>query len=85
MTSNDKNKSTEIDNAYKYCEAVTKTHAKTFYFAAKFLPRPKQKPIYAVYALCRHIDDAVDEAEIASEAQGVDAVEDWKAKLLFSP
>ncbi len=71
----------EIDSAYKYCEMVTKTHAKTFYFAAKFLPRPKQKPIYAVYALCRHIDDAVDEAEVSNQTQAVEAVENWKAKL----
>lgn len=73
--------SSEIENAYKYCETVTKAHAKTFYFAAKFLPARKQKPIYAVYALCRHIDDAVDEAEVASGEQAIRVVEDWKAKL----
>lgn len=73
--------SSEIESAYKYCETVTKRHAKTFYFAARFLPPSKRKPIYAVYALCRHVDDEVDEAEIASEAQAVKAVDDWKAKL----
>lgn len=71
----------EIDSAYKYCEKVTKAHAKTFYFAAKFLPKEKQKPIYAVYALCRHIDDAVDEAEISSRAQAIEIVENWKSEL----
>jgi len=71
----------EIEAAYKYCESVTKIHAKTFYFAAKFLPEQKRKPIYAVYALCRHVDDAVDEAEISSEARAIEAVENWKAKL----
>jgi phytoene synthase len=71
----------EIEKAYKYCESVTKNHAKTFYFAAKFLPRLKRKPIYAVYALCRHIDDAVDQAEIASEAEAIKVVENWRVKL----
>ena len=80
-STNEKSASAEIENAYRYCETVTKSHAKTFYFAAKFLPRRKRKPIYAVYALCRHIDDAVDEAEIASEAQAIRVVEDWRAKL----
>ncbi len=71
----------EIEQAYKYCESVTKTHAKSFYFAAKFLPKSKQKPIYALYALCRHVDDEVDEADVRSEAEAIAAVESWKAKL----
>ncbi|MDQ3320869.1 MAG: phytoene/squalene synthase family protein [Acidobacteriota bacterium] len=73
--------SIEIENAYKYCESVTKKHAKSFYFAAKFLPKQKQKPIYALYALCRSVDDEVDEAEVSSEADAVKAVELWKEKL----
>lgn len=73
--------SPEIEIAYRYCESVTKNHAKSFYFAAKFLPRKKQLPIYALYALCRHVDDEVDEAEVSSERQAVAAVERWKEKL----
>ena len=72
---------TEIETAYKYCETVTKTHAKSFYFAAKFLPKRKQRPIYALYALCRSVDDEVDEAEIASEREAIEAVKRWEAKL----
>ena len=75
------NSYSEIEKAYKYCEGVTKTHAKSFYFAAKFLPKWKQKPIYALYALCRHVDDEVDEAEVQSEAEAIAAVNRWKAKL----
>ena len=71
----------EIERAYEYCKSVTKNHAKSFYFAAKFLPKRKQKPIYALYALCRHIDDEVDEAEISSESDAVAAVENWKRRL----
>lgn len=71
----------ELEKAYEYCEAVTKNHAKSFYFAAKFLPKTKQKPIYALYALCRHVDDEVDEAEVRSEAEAIAAVERWRRKL----
>jgi len=70
-----------IEKAYKYCETVTKNHAKSFYFAAKFLPKRKQRPIYALYALCRSVDDEVDEAEVENEAQAIKAVESWKRKL----
>ncbi|MDQ3635663.1 MAG: squalene/phytoene synthase family protein [Acidobacteriota bacterium] len=71
----------ELKEAYKYCESVTKEHAKSFYFANKFLPKDKQKAIYALYALCRNVDDEVDEAEVRSEAEAIRAVEIWQAKL----
>lgn len=73
--------SNEIENAYEYCRQVTRCHAKSFYFAAKFLPAKKQKPIYALYALCRHIDDEIDEAEIKNEGEAIKAVENWKIRL----
>jgi len=73
--------SNEIESAYKYCENVTRKHAKSFYFAAKFLPKHKQKAVYPIYAFCRHVDDAVDEAEISSEQKSFETIEDWKATL----
>lgn len=75
------NNSAVIEEAYKYCKSVTKLHAKSFYFSAKFLPKHKQQPIYALYALCRHVDDEVDEADVSSETEAIEAVERWKAKL----
>lgn len=48
--------------AYEHCRDVTRRHAKSFYFCAQFLPRRKRLAIYAVYALCRHLDDFVDRA-----------------------
>jgi phytoene/squalene synthetase len=72
----------ELEKAYKYCERVTKTHAKSFYFAAKFLPKHKQKPIYALYALCRHVDDDVDEVGVSNKQEAIKAVEEWRQKLL---
>ena len=71
----------ELKEAYKYCESVTKEHAKSFYFANKFLPKDKQKAVYALYALCRNVDDEVDEAEVRSELEAIKAVEKWQAKL----
>jgi phytoene synthase len=42
---------------------MTKKHAKTFYMATRFLPNHKQRGIFAIYGLCRYLDDLVDEAE----------------------
>jgi phytoene synthase len=70
----------ELEKAYRYCESVTKLHAKSFYFAAKFLPKHKQKAVYPIYAFCRHVDDEIDEAEISGE-EAIEAVEKWKSRL----
>jgi 15-cis-phytoene synthase len=70
-----------LRRAYDFCQAVTKNHAKSFYFSARFLKPEKRRPIYALYALCRLVDDEVDAAEVESEREAIAAVENWKAKL----
>lgn len=70
-----------LRNAYKYCEEVTRLHAKSFYFAAKFLPRTKQVPVFAVYAFCRHVDDEIDESGYETEEQAATAVAEWRSRL----
>lgn len=70
-----------IELAYEFCKTITKTHAKSFYFAATFLKPHKRKPIYALYALCRLVDDEVDEAEIKSEFDVIVAIDKWKSLL----
>jgi 15-cis-phytoene synthase len=44
------------------CERVARTHARTFYLAALFLPPEKRRGAFALYAFCRLADDTVDEA-----------------------
>jgi phytoene synthase len=71
----------DIERAYAYCRQTTRTHAKSFYFCAHFLPREKRRAIYAVYALCRHVDDAVDAHGVRGERDAQAAVEHWRAQL----
>jgi len=75
--------SDEIEKAYQYCESVTKLHAKSFYFAAKFLPKIKQRAVYPIYAFCRHVDDEIDEIGEGDEREAIRAVERWKQNLDF--
>ncbi|MCP9495697.1 MAG: phytoene/squalene synthase family protein [Pyrinomonadaceae bacterium MAG19_C2-C3] len=70
-----------LEQAYEYCRLTARTHAKSFYFSAQFLPRHKRDAIYAVYALCRHVDDAVDELSEPTETAGCRAVAHWQAEL----
>ncbi len=72
---------TILADAYAYCESVTKNHARSFYFAAKFLPPEKRRAVYPIYAFCRHVDDAVDEAEENAEHTPREVVGVWEERL----
>lgn len=52
-----------MQRAYEHCRRVTRTYAKTFYLATRFLPNEKQRGIFSIYAVCRYLDDLVDESE----------------------
>jgi phytoene synthase len=73
--------SPEIEKAYQYCESVTRRHAKSFYFAAKFLPRHKQRAVYPIYAFCRHVDDEIDEIGDGDDKLAIQIVKNWQSKL----
>ncbi len=77
----------ELKQAYIECRTITREHAKTFYMATRFLPNKKQRGIFAIYALCRYIDDLVDEAEDLVSKKMLDyegihrQLDSWKKKL----
>lgn len=52
-------------------QTITKKYAKTFYFASRFLKRDKRNAAYAVYALCRISDEAVDAKENTQPGQSL--------------
>lgn len=54
---------TKLRFAYSHCRSITRKHAKTFYMATRFLPYHKQRGIFAIYGLCRTLDDIVDESQ----------------------
>jgi len=78
----------ELRMAYSHCRAITRKHAKTFYMATRFLPYHKQRSIFAIYGLCRYLDDLVDEAEDLiyqkkiSKIEVFDRLESFKNKLV---
>lgn len=77
-----------LKSAYSHCRFITKTHAKTFYMATRFLPNQKQRGIFAIYGLCRYLDDLVDETEdlISNQAITIEQVDEkldkFKQRLL---
>jgi 15-cis-phytoene synthase len=57
----------------RWCARLTRRHARTFSLAGIFLPPPKRRAAFALYAFCRTADDIVDRTpapEHAAAARG---------------
>jgi phytoene synthase len=50
-----------LQESYQYCQRLTRSAARNFYFAFITLPAAKRKAIFAIYAFCRVSDDIIDE------------------------
>lgn len=50
-----------LDDAYRYCEALTRKRESNFSLGFQFLPEDKKRAIHVVYAFCRFVDDVSDE------------------------
>ncbi len=74
--------------AYSHCRSITRYYAKTFYMATRFLPNEKQRSIFAIYGLCRYLDDLVDETVDLMHHKDIDIsevdqkLEDFSEKLI---
>ncbi|OQW62644.1 MAG: squalene synthase HpnD [Proteobacteria bacterium HN_bin10] len=67
------------DEAQAYCTALTKRSGSNFYYSFFFLPRTRRDAMYTIYAFCREVDNAVDEAPAGSDPH--DAIRQWRNEL----
>lgn len=58
--------SNTLGRAYSECRDITARHSRSFSLAARTLPADKRPAIWALYAFCRTVDDAVDHASALS-------------------
>lgn len=65
--------------AQAYCTAVTKRSGSNFYYSFLFLPRDRREAMYTVYAFCREVDSAVDDAPPGTDPSS--ALQRWRAEL----
>jgi 15-cis-phytoene synthase len=50
-----------LEDDYVHCQRITREIARTFYYGSLFLPQPKRRAAWALYAFCRIADDIADE------------------------
>ncbi|MCA9295654.1 MAG: squalene/phytoene synthase family protein, partial [Phycisphaerales bacterium] len=55
-------RSPRLQEAYDWCEQLTRQRARNFYYGLKLSPEPQRSALYAIYAWMRHADDIVDDA-----------------------
>ena len=51
-----------VEDAYRHCERLARTHYENFTVGSLLMPRPLRRHMFAVYAYCRTVDDLGDEA-----------------------
>ena len=61
-----------------YCEQLTRSKAKNFYYGLKLLPEPKRSAMFALYAYMRLVDDIADEEDGRLVARRLQDLEDWR-------
>ncbi len=49
-----------VREGYRRARLITRSHAKSFYFASALLFGARRRATFALYAFCRHLDDVVD-------------------------
>jgi phytoene synthase len=69
---------TGISRSRDYCEFVTRTQAKNFYYGLKLLPEPKRSAMFTLYAYMRLVDDIADEEDGRTLSQRIQELEAWR-------
>lgn len=62
---------TTVNESYKYCHQIMKKYSKSFSYAFDLLPESERRAVWAVYAVCRIIDDSIDEEQNPQKLQAI--------------
>jgi phytoene synthase len=65
--------------AQAYCTALTKRSGSNFYYSFLFLPVARREAMHTVYAFCKEVDSAVDEAAPGSDPHL--ALSRWRSEV----
>src|SRR5258706_13152326 len=77
--------SVSLDQSRAYCEQVTKTYARNFYYGLRLLPAPKRAAMYALYAWMRLVDDIADNEDGRTLAQRIEELQAWRTDTPTAP
>ena len=61
----------QLERDYNHCHNIMKEHSKTFSYAFDFLDLKRKKAVWAIYAVCRIIDDSIDKYKDLEQLDGI--------------
>ena len=61
----------QLERDYNHCHNIMKEHSTTFSYAFDFLDLKRKKAIWAIYAVCRIIDDSIDKYKDLEQLDGI--------------
>jgi phytoene synthase len=67
-----------LAQSHAYCEYLTRTKARNFYYGLKLLPDEKRAAMFAIYAYMRLVDDIADEEDGRSLQRRMEDLEAWR-------
>jgi len=73
--------STNLEQAYQFCQDLAKSHYENFPVASILLPKRLRLPISVIYAFARTADDYADEGELTSQ-QRIELLDNYSQLLV---
>lgn len=70
-----------LEESFTFCDDLIHHFAKSFYFAARFLPLEKRKATYALYGFCRFTDNLVDDLPFSQRDAAKLQLDDWQHRF----
>ena len=72
----------EFQSSYRYAKELTREYARSFYFAARFLPEKTRWATYSVYGLCRYADNIVDKPRNRNKESVLEELGNFQKELV---
>lgn len=69
-----------LEQAFRHCEEITRSHYENFPVASLFLPKHLRPTVSVIYAFARSADDFADEGS-RTAVERLEALADWQTKL----
>lgn len=69
-----------LQRSRAFCENLTRTQARNFYYGLKLLPEPKRSAMFALYAYMRLVDDIADDEDGRTVEQRVADLDAWRQR-----
>jgi phytoene synthase len=67
-----------LASSRNYCEQLTRSAARNFYYGLRLLPEPKRSAMFALYAFMRRIDDIADNDDGSPPSHRSQQLDAWR-------